>query len=86
MLGGSELGDLSNGCTSTGSHFNPSSQSHGGPTDAARHVGDLGNILSDGHGTATFSFTDNVISLNGPKSIVGYVQFKYLITVDAGGR
>lgn len=69
----SELGDLSGGCLSTGSHFNPFDKFHGARTDSTRHVGDLGNIASDEHGAATFSFTDDVISLNGPKSIIGYV-------------
>lgn len=71
----SALGDLTEGCLSTGSHFNPFNKPHGARTDSVRHVGDLGNIASDEHGTATFSFTDDVISLNGPKSIIGYVSF-----------
>ncbi|KAG8214597.1 superoxide dismutase [Butyriboletus roseoflavus] len=66
-----ELGDLSDGCLSTGTHFNPLKKVHGARTDSTRHVGDLGNIASDEHGIATFSFTDDVISLNGPKGIVG---------------
>ncbi|KAF8442919.1 superoxide dismutase [Boletus edulis BED1] len=66
-----ELGDLTQGCLSAGSHFNPSNNVHGARTDSMRHVGDLGNIASDEHGTAVFSFTDNVISLNGPKGIIG---------------
>ncbi|KAF9221017.1 hypothetical protein BS17DRAFT_786373 [Gyrodon lividus] len=66
-----ELGDLTGGCLSTGSHFNPSGNTHGAPTDSVRHVGDLGNIVSDEYGTATLSFTDDLISLNGPFSIVG---------------
>ena len=70
----SELGDLSDGCLSTGSHFNPFNKVHGAPTDLTRHVGDLGNIASDEDGIATFSFTDDVISLNGPQSIIGYVN------------
>ncbi|KAG1765602.1 superoxide dismutase, partial [Suillus placidus] len=65
------LGDLSNGCMSTGSHFNPYDKSHGAPSDPDRHVGDLGNVESDEYGTATVSFKDNFISLNGPMSIVG---------------
>jgi len=66
-----ELGNLTQGCLSTGSHFNPFNKVHGARIDSTRHVGDLGNIASDEHGTAIFSFTDNVISLNGPKSIIG---------------
>ncbi|KIK92737.1 hypothetical protein PAXRUDRAFT_58889, partial [Paxillus rubicundulus Ve08.2h10] len=66
-----ELGDLSRGCLSTGSHFNPFANTHGAPTDSVRHIGDLGNIITDEYGTAALSFTDNVISLNGPLSIVG---------------
>lgn len=65
------LGDLSDGCVSTGSHFNPYGKSHGAPSDSVRHVGDLGNIESDEYGTATISFKDSFISLNGPTSIVG---------------
>ncbi|KAG2066462.1 copper/zinc binding superoxide dismutase [Suillus decipiens] len=65
------LGDLSNGCISTGSHFNPYDKSHGAPSDSVRHVGDLGNIESDEYGTATISFKDSLISLNGPTSIIG---------------
>ena len=42
-----ELGDLSAGCASTGGHYNPTGAMHGGPADAVRHVGDLGNILAD---------------------------------------
>lgn len=71
----SELGDLSHGCLSTGAHFNPFNKVHGARTDSTRHVGDLGNIASDEHGVATFSFTDDAISLNGPKNVIGYVQF-----------
>lgn len=69
----SELGDLSNGCVSAGSHFNPFKKSHGARTDSMRHVGDLGNIAADELGVATLSFTDDVISLSGPKSILGWV-------------
>ncbi|KAG1745992.1 superoxide dismutase [Suillus paluster] len=65
------LGDLSEGCLSTGSHFNPYEKTHGAPSDSVRHVGDLGNIESDEYGVATLSFKDSLISLNGPLSIIG---------------
>lgn len=64
---------MTGGCLSTGSHFNPLDRHHGAPGDATRHVGDLGNIETDGQGAANFEFKDELISLNGPLSIVGYV-------------
>ena len=36
-----------------------------------RHVGDLGNIEADKNGLARLEVTDNVFSLEGPKSIIG---------------
>jgi Cu-Zn family superoxide dismutase len=74
----SAYGDLSNGCTSPGSHFNPLNQDHGAPSDTYRHVGDLGNIEADSEGVAKFEFVDKLISLNGPLSIVGCVLFPYI--------
>lgn len=46
-------------------------KSHGAPTDAERHVGDLGNILANQEGIATISMADNVIQLMGPNNIIG---------------
>jgi Leucine-rich repeat (LRR) protein/Cu/Zn superoxide dismutase len=66
-----EFGNLTNGCASTGSHFNPMNKKHGGPNDSERHVGDLGNVFADSDGTAAILSTDGVISLNGPNSIIG---------------
>ncbi|HVT28822.1 MAG TPA: superoxide dismutase family protein [Lacipirellulaceae bacterium] len=54
-----------------GAHFNPTNQPHGGPDDAHRHVGDLGNIKADGQGHGTYKRVDKVIALNGPRSIIG---------------
>lgn len=42
-----QFGDLSNGCLSAGSHFNPDNAAHGGNDASVRHVGDLGNIVAD---------------------------------------
>ncbi|KAK9732741.1 hypothetical protein RND81_04G018900 [Saponaria officinalis] len=65
------LGDTTNGCMSTGPHFNPDGKVHGAPEDDVRHAGDLGNITAGDDGTATFTITDSQIPLSGPNSIVG---------------
>jgi hypothetical protein len=44
---------------------------HGGPTDAVRHVGDLGNVIAGADGVAKVNLTDNMISLQGVTNIVG---------------
>ncbi|CAN6469245.1 unnamed protein product [Victoria cruziana] len=65
------LGDTTNGCMSTGPHFNPANKEHGAPEDEIRHAGDLGNITVGEDGTATVAITDCQIPLCGPNSIVG---------------
>lgn len=62
-----EYGDLSDGCTSTCAHFNPLGKKHGGPDSKERHVGDLGNLVTDATGCAKYMFTDHVIKLRGQK-------------------
>jgi superoxide dismutase, Cu-Zn family len=54
-----------------GGHFNPHGKQHGGPQDENRHVGDLGNVVADESGKATFSFVDSQLQLSGPNSIIG---------------
>ncbi|XP_014477775.1 PREDICTED: superoxide dismutase [Cu-Zn], chloroplastic-like isoform X2 [Dinoponera quadriceps] len=66
-----EKGDLTDGCTSAGAHFNPENVTHGGPEDTVRHVGDLGNIQANPNGDAEVNITDNIISLSGPNNILG---------------
>lgn len=65
-----EFGDTTNGCISAGAHFNPHGKEHGGPTDAVRHAGDLGNVVAAA-GKGAVNLEDSQISLNGPLSIVG---------------
>ena len=66
-----EFGDLSEGCKTAGPHYNPTRDTHGGPEDQIRHVGDLGNLLSDDQGNAVYERNDNLISLVGKYSVVG---------------
>ncbi|KAF8752624.1 Superoxide dismutase [Rhizoctonia solani] len=67
-----EFGDLSGGCASAGGHFNPFSKQHGAPTDAERHAGDLGNIVTGPDGTSKVEMEDKQISLySGHRNIVG---------------
>ncbi|TCD60810.1 Superoxide dismutase [Cu-Zn] [Steccherinum ochraceum] len=77
-------GDLSGGCLSASSHFNPFGKNHGAPGDSERHVGDLGNIESDGEGNVKTTFEDKFISLNGPLSIVGRSVVLHAGTDDLG--
>jgi Cu-Zn family superoxide dismutase len=53
------------------SAHNPENKPHGGPNNVERHVGDLGNIVTDKSGHAVYERTDNLISLNGTHSIIG---------------
>ncbi|XP_073308146.1 superoxide dismutase [Cu-Zn]-like isoform X1 [Primulina huaijiensis] len=65
------LGDTTNGCMSTGPHFNPGGKEHGAPNDEVRHAGDLGNVIVGEDGTVSFTIIDKHIPLSGPHSIIG---------------
>ena len=67
-----EFGNCSSpDANSAGGHFNPTGMPHGGPKAEKRHAGDLGNLEADQNGVARLEATDDLISLEGPKSIVG---------------
>uniref|UniRef100_A0A1I7ZST1 Superoxide dismutase [Cu-Zn] n=1 Tax=Steinernema glaseri TaxID=37863 RepID=A0A1I7ZST1_9BILA len=66
-----QKGDISNACLASGGHFNPTHKNHGAPTDADRHVGDLGNIVAPASGPTTIHLEDKLVALNGPNSILG---------------
>ena len=55
-----KCGDLSDGCASTCSHYNPEGTVHGGATGTKRHRGDLGNINVLSNGKCQDSFIVNV--------------------------
>ncbi|XP_048599145.1 superoxide dismutase [Cu-Zn]-like isoform X1 [Brassica napus] len=48
------FGDTTNGCNSTGPHFNPLNRVHGPPDEEERHAGDLGNIFAGSDGIRFF--------------------------------
>jgi len=66
-----EFGDISNGCSNVGGHFNPFNDTHGGPEDFHRELGDLGNISADEDGDAIGQFKDRELQLSGPLSGIG---------------
>ena len=63
--------DFSNGCVSAGPIYNPFGKCHGGPNDAERNVGDLGNIVADQTGTAKGVITSDLVKLSGTYSVIG---------------
>ncbi len=53
--------------------LNPFNTSHGAPTDSveSRHVGDLGEYPIRREWRAVLDFSDGIIKLDGPLSIIG---------------
>ena len=67
-----EYGDCTEGDgTSAGEHYDPFGMPHAGPTDNERHMGDLGNLVSDQNGVAELDYVDEVVELDGEFSIIG---------------
>ena len=68
-----DVGDCSaEDFTSAGGHFNPAGVPHGGPEDAERHAGDLGNIEIDEMGSGHLGLTSNLITISdGDNAVVG---------------
>ncbi|XP_019186980.1 PREDICTED: superoxide dismutase [Cu-Zn], chloroplastic [Ipomoea nil] len=79
-----EYGDTTNGCISTGPHFNPNGLTHGAPEDEVRHAGDLGNILANAEGVAEATIVDSQIPLSGPNSVVGRALVVHELEDDLG--
>lgn len=79
-----EFGDTTNGCMSTGPHFNPKKLTHGAPEDEVRHAGDLGNVVAGEDGSVDFSISDSQIPLEGPDSVVGRAFVIHELQDDLG--
>ena len=77
-------GDLSDGCTTAGPHYNPHGNVHAGPDDEVRHVGDLGNVQADSEGNGSYERADQQISLQGPFSVIGRSCVLHAGTDDLG--
>jgi Cu-Zn family superoxide dismutase len=60
--------------TSAGGHFNPDGKEHhhGGPDDAKRHAGDLGNIEVDDKGHGHLELTDEALAIEGKNGVIGH--------------
>ncbi len=59
------FGDCTAGdATSAGGHLSPEDMPHGAPSEASRHMGDMGNLVAGENGIAELSYTDNVIELS----------------------
>ncbi|PZP54525.1 MAG: superoxide dismutase, partial [Azospira oryzae] len=81
--------------TSAGGHFNPHGKKHGGPHDAERHGGDLGNLNADASGNAKLTLEVDGLSIgSGPANIIGRSvivhadpdDYKTQPTGNSGGR
>ncbi|GKU93411.1 hypothetical protein SLEP1_g7004 [Rubroshorea leprosula] len=79
-----EFGDTTNGCISTGAHFNPNKMKHGAPKDEIRHAGDLGNIVANADGIAETTIVDNQIPLSGPTAVIGRAFVVHELEDDLG--
>jgi len=87
-----EYGDLTEGCKTACSHFNPHKRQHGSRElyGVNRHVGDLaiphGNLISNDKGEVIVSFYDELISLySTSQSIIGRMIVIHA-QPDDGGR
>nr|WDE17993.1 chloroplast copper/zinc-superoxide dismutase 10 [Litchi chinensis] len=79
-----EYGDTTNGCMSTGAHFNPNNLTHGAPEDEVRHAGDLGNVVANADGVAEVTIVDNQIPLSGPNTVIGRALVVHELEDDLG--
>jgi Cu-Zn family superoxide dismutase len=68
-----EFGDISDHSQglAVGLHYNPHNQPHSCPPVDKRHVGDMGNIVSNARGEATKRMTLDLIHFQGAFSIFG---------------
>lgn len=76
-----ESGNMINNCNNLGSHYNPSNKQHGSRVNVDsngniqinynRHIGDLGNLLTNKNKQTTINFVDPLIRLSGDTNVIG---------------
>jgi superoxide dismutase, Cu-Zn family len=79
-----EFGDLSNGCASSGNHFDTNNSVHGGPESINHHTGDLGNILSINNPLTEIYIKNSEIALSGKNNIIGRTIVIHELPDDLG--
>ena len=79
-----QFGNLTEGCKTAGPHFNPHGKTHGGPDKEVRHVGDLGNVTSNGKDDSVFEIEDHLVQLGGEFSVIGRSFVVHKDTDDLG--
>jgi len=96
-----EYGDLRDGCSSLGGHWNPFKRNHGNQMTKNRHAGDLiNNLKTNSQKQFHYTYNDRSISILGKYSILGRSVVIHdgvddlglgdndesLVTGNAGGR
>jgi len=80
-----EFGDVSNANgTAAGGHYNPLGSNHGIPPFSVRHIGDMGNIFYYVATTASYNYTNDIISLTGDYSVIGHTIIVHSAADDCG--
>ncbi|XP_074377186.1 superoxide dismutase [Cu-Zn], chloroplastic-like [Apium graveolens] len=79
-----QFGDTTNGCMSTGPHFNPEGLTHGAPEDEVRHAGNLGNIIANVDGVAEVTIVVTELELSGPNAVIGRALVVHELEDDLG--
>ncbi|KXJ12716.1 superoxide dismutase [Cu-Zn] [Exaiptasia diaphana] len=76
---------ISRGCQSCGPHYRPDGTQHAAPRDQKRHIGDLGNVMSNSKGEIKTAFIDYLVSLHGNDSVIGRSIVIHALRDDLGG-